>query len=381
MTSDLVQMETSESKASASPAFTPASTADPGAGDTPWQGTDAAQPEAFRALVQGIGVIAGFAHIAFCSLFFWAGVTTLAWVNVGSVLCYAVVFEMARRGLVGKAWALTIAEVLGHAILAVAVLGWDAGFHYYILLVIPVAVISSIRPVALKAATVLGVMLTYLGLDIAFRHQGPAEELGPLVVDGLHYFNVVGVMVILIFLAGYYYYLINKAATALREMASTDPLTRLRNRRSMMELIRREESRVRRGQPFLSFILCDLDQFKGINDTMGHDTGDAVLVRASQALMSGVRDVDFVARWGGEEFLVVLPDTDTEGARLVAERLRGKMAEARCDYRGKTFNVTMTVGIATLQAGETAEQAIARADTALYDGKRSGRNRVVLAVT
>ena len=213
--------------------------------------------------------------------------------------------ELARRDIVGKAWALTIAEVLGHAILAVAVLGWDAGFHYYILLVIPVAVISSIRPVGLKAVTVLGVMLTYLGLDIAFRQQGPAKDLSPLVIDGLHYFNVVGVMVILIFLAGYYYYLINKTATALREMASTDPLTRLRNRRSMMELIRREESRVRRGQPYLSFILCDLDHFKGINDTMGHETGDAVLLRASQALMAGVRDVDFVSRWRARNRVVL----------------------------------------------------------------------------
>ncbi|MFT3856545.1 MAG: GGDEF domain-containing protein [Aquabacterium sp.] len=348
---------------------------------SPWQGTDAAQPEAFRALVQGIGVIAGLTHAAFCSLFFWSGVTSLAYINIGSVLCYVAVFEMARRNKVGQAWALTIAEVLGHAVLAVAVLGWDTGFHYYILLVIPVAVISSIRPVGLKAATVLGVMLTYLGLDIAFRHQGPAKALSTAVIDGLHYFNVVGVMVILIFLAGYYYFLIDKAATALREMAGTDPLTRLRNRRSMMELIRREESRVRRGQPYLSFILCDLDHFKGINDTLGHDAGDAVLKQASEVLMSGVRDVDFVARWGGEEFLVVLPDTDTEGARLVAERLRQKLEQAAFDHGQRPIRMTMTQGIATLQPEESADQAITRADTALYDGKRGGRNRVVLAAT
>jgi diguanylate cyclase (GGDEF)-like protein len=348
---------------------------------SPWQGTDAAQPEAFRALVQGIAVIAGLTHVAFCSLFFWVGVTTLGYINVASVLSYVVVFVLARRNAVGHAWALTIAEVLGHAILAVAVLGWDTGFHYYILLVIPVAVISSIKPVGLKAATVLGVMLTYLGLDIAFRHQGLAKELSPLMIDGLHYFNVVGVMVILIFLAGYYYYLIDKAAAALREMAATDPLTKLKNRRSITEVIRREESRVRRGQPFLSFILCDLDHFKSINDTHGHDIGDEVLKGASHALLDGVRDVDFIARWGGEEFLVVLPDTDAEGARLVAERLRKKVADVSFDHVGHAFSVTVTLGIATMQASESAEQTIARADTALYDGKRGGRNRVVVAVT
>ena len=342
---------------------------------------DPAQTEAFRALVQGIGVIAGLTHVCFCALFFWSGVTSLAYVNIGSVLSYVCVFELARRGAIDKAWALTVLEVLGHAILAVAVIGWDTGFHYYILLVIPVAVISAIKPVGLKAATVLGVMITYLALDIAFRHQGPAKELSALVVDGLHYFNVVGVMVILIFLAGYYYYLINKTASALHDMASTDPLTGLKNRRAITESIKREESRVRRGQPCLSFILCDLDQFKNINDTRGHDVGDMVLKKVSETLMSGVRDVDFVARWGGEEFLAVLPDTDTEGAKLVAERLRTKLCEQLIESGGTPFQVSMTLGVATLQAGETAEQTIARADAALYDGKRSGRNRVVLAVT
>jgi diguanylate cyclase (GGDEF)-like protein len=344
-----------------------------------WHGTEAAQPEAFRALMQGIGVIAGLTHVAFGSLFYWAGVTTLAYINIGSVLCYVAVFVLARRGAVERAWALAVLEVLGHAILAVAMIGWDTGFHYYILLVIPVAVISSIRPVSIKAVTVLGVMLCYLVLDISFRHQGPAKELSPAVVDGLHYFNVLGVMIILIFLAGYYYYLINKAATALREMATTDPLTKLKNRRAVTEVIRREESRVRRGQPYLSFILCDLDHFKAINDTKGHEVGDAVLQQVSQTLQSGVRDVDFLARWGGEEFLAVLPDTDTESAKLVAERLRSKVDELLIGSGPDAIKVSLTLGVSTMLPGEKAEQAIARADTALYDGKRGGRNQVVMA--
>lgn len=352
--------------------------------DTPgsaWSGHDGSQPDAFRALLQGVGVIAGLTHVAFCGLFYWAQVHSLAYVNVGSILSYVVVFELARRGKVAQAWALTIAEVLGHAILAVGVIGWDTGFHYYILLVIPVAVISSIRPVTLKAATVLGVMMTYLALDITLRHTGPAETLPSFVINGLHYFNVVGVMLILIFLAGYYYYLINKAAAALHQMASTDPLTQLKNRRSVTEAIRREESRVRRGQPHLSFILCDLDHFKAINDTRGHDMGDRVLRDVSRCLSEGVRDVDYLARWGGEEFLAVLPDTDTEGAKLVAERLRSKVNALRIAAADGTFQVSMTLGVATLLPGEDAEQTIARADTALYDGKRAGRNRVVAAVT
>jgi diguanylate cyclase (GGDEF)-like protein len=340
---------------------------------------DANQPEAFRALLQGIGVIAGLTHVAFCSLFFWAGVTNLAWVNVFSVLSYVAVFVLARRGQIDKAWALTIFEVLGHAIVAVAMIGWDTGFHYYILLVIPVAVISSIRPVSLKGATVLGVMFTYLGLDIAFRHTGPARELSMAVIDGLHYFNVVGVMIILIFLAGYYYLLINRATHSLRELASVDPLTQLLNRRAINEVIRHQAaSRAATGSN-LSFVLCDLDHFKAINDTRGHDAGDQVLRAVSAALRLELRDSDAIARWGGEEFLVVLPGTDVHHAKRLAERLRQRVADLVIPAEGPGFGVTLTLGVANLLPGETSEQAIARADTALYDGKRSGRNRVVCA--
>lgn len=346
-----------------------------------WHGTDAAHPEAFRALLQGIGVIAGVTHVAFCALFFWANVAPLAYVNIASVLSYVWVFELARRGRVERAWAVTVLEVLGHAILAVSVIGWDTGFHYYILLVIPVAVISSIRPLILKAITVVGVMMSYLVLDIVLRHREPPSALPAVVIDGLHYFNVVGVMIILIFLAGYYYYLINKATKALRDMALSDPLTQLRNRRAITEMIRREESRLRRGQHHLSFILCDLDHFKVINDSKGHDVGDEVLKVVSKTLASCMRDVDFVARWGGEEFLAVLPDTDPEGAKLVAERIRHKVANQVIDVAGvgEPLKVTMTLGVATVRPGEGAEQAIIRADAALYEGKHQGRNRVTFA--
>jgi diguanylate cyclase (GGDEF)-like protein len=344
-----------------------------------WQGAEAPHPTAFRSLMQGLGIVAGLTHVAFGCLFYWANVKTLAYINIGSVLCYVWVYVLATRGAIEKSWGLTVLEVLGHAILAVSVIGWDSGFHYYILLVIPVAVISSVRPVGLKAALVLSVMITYLVLDIALRHQGPVKALPQGVVDGLHYFNVVGVMLILIFLAAYYYYLINKAAASLQEMASTDPLTQLKNRRAMTEAMRREVSRVHRGQPHLSFVLCDLDHFKAINDTRGHDAGDLVLRSVSQTLTGCMRDVDYLARWGGEEFLVMLPDTPAAGAVIVAERIRARIDALLIETSAEPLKISMTLGVAAMMPGESAEQTIARADAALYLGKDQGRNRVVIA--
>lgn len=346
-----------------------------------WTANETTQPGTFRSLLMGIGVVAGLTHAAFCGLFFWAGVTSLAYVNIASVLCYAWVYRLARRGAMARAWTVTATEVIGHAILAVSQVGWDTGFQFYILLVIPVGVINPISSPGLKGVKVLGVMLTYLVLDIVFRHQPPPERLSQVVEDGLHYFNVMGSMIILTFLAGYYYYLINKTTQALHDMASTDPLTQLKNRRAIMEAIRREVNRARRDRPYPSFILGDLDHFKTINDTRGHDVGDMVLRTVSKCLADAMRDVDLLARWGGEEFLAVLPDTDTARAVLVAERLRGQIESLLFDSALRGFKVSMTFGVATLLPNETAEQAITRADAALYDGKRSGRNRVLVAPT
>jgi diguanylate cyclase (GGDEF)-like protein len=359
-----------------SPATTPAVGERPGTAD----GQAQVQAQAFQGLMTGIAVIAGLTHLSFLCLFLWAKAEALAVVNVASVLCYVWTFALARQGQVEKAWALTVLEVLGHAILASVVIGWDSGFHHYILLVIPVAVISTIRPLWLKSATVIGVCALYIGLDLGLRHRVPPEVLPARVLEGLYYFNVAGTMLILTFLAGCYYYLINQAQAALREMATTDPLTRLRNRRALVEAMRHEEHRVGRGHPHLSFILCDLDHFKSINDTHGHDAGDAVLQAVSRAIGDALRKVDIAARWGGEEFLIMMPDTDAQGATLVAERLRRAVESLNVAApSGQTLRVSLTLGVATLRDKESGEQAIARADKALYDGKHAGRNRIVCA--
>ena len=343
------------------------------------QGEGDAQPEAFRQLMKGIGVLAGLTHVSFCALFLWAGVDVLAWVNVGSVLSYVAVYWLAQHGQVGRAWALTVIEVLGHAVLAEWLIGWDSGFHYYVLLVIPVTVLSSIRPLVLKAATVAGVMMIYLALDVVLRRRMPPFLLPDVAVSGLQYFNVVGVMVILVFLAGFYYYLINSAEATLRKLATTDPLTQLRNRRSISEIIEGEYQRVQRTPQPLSFVVCDLDHFKAINDMHGHGMGDVVLKAVGQALSQGIREVDHLARWGGEEFLVVLPGADPSVAASVAERLRLAVQALRIDTKSAVLALTMTAGVATLQPGESTDSAIIRADAALYQGKRSSRNCVTVA--
>jgi len=237
---------------------------------------------------------------------------------------------------------------------------------------LPVVIVSTVITRRDKFFLAPLVAAVALGVDVSLRSAEPAVTLGQPVLQALYYFNQVSCMAILTFLASFYFLQIQKVERQLRAMATTDPLTQLSNRRALMDVIRHEERRLQRGRQVLSFVMADIDHFKQVNDTLGHDAGDEVLRQVSQTLTEGVREIDHLARWGGEEFLIVLPDTEEAEAAHVAERLR--QAVARHPVRGLT--ITATFGVSEVREGETAEQAISRADSALYAGKRAGRNRV-----
>lgn len=159
--------------------------------------------------------------------------------------------------------------------------------------------------------------------------------------------------------------------------ATIDPLTGLYNRRYMLEKITHEFGRFQRDQRPFSLILTDIDYFKSINDLRGHDCGDEVLVQVSEMLLTRLRTIDIVCRWGGEEFLILLPNTEAPQAREIAERIREYVAKQGFSYDQSTFHITMTFGIATAVPGISPKALIKIADTALYKGKSLGRNCVV----
>jgi diguanylate cyclase (GGDEF)-like protein len=160
------------------------------------------------------------------------------------------------------------------------------------------------------------------------------------------------------------------------EVARLDPLTGVLNRRGFTEKVEDEIQRsLRTGREF-SIALADLDNFKKFNDQNGHACGDYVLQKTAQLLAQSVRELDEIARWGGEEFVLILRETSADGASSAAETLRITVANHRFEYEGKSLAVTMTLGVATYRKGETLDACIARADAALYRGKEGGRNQV-----
>ncbi len=165
-------------------------------------------------------------------------------------------------------------------------------------------------------------------------------------------------------------------------LSITDALTGVFNRRYLMDQLQRELERAQRYQHPLSLMLCDVDHFKRINDTYGHQAGDDVLVSFAQALRRSLRETDWIARYGGEEFVVVLPETGIEHARMVAERCRIDMATHPHQAAGTDIAVTASFGVTGWQPDMSADvvldKLIAAADAGVYASKSGGRNQVTV---
>lgn len=163
----------------------------------------------------------------------------------------------------------------------------------------------------------------------------------------------------------------------MEKMAKTDPLTQLPNRRAVLDRISYEAVRFKRNSEPFAIIISDIDNFKNVNDKYGHDAGDKVLITLSNLINKTIRKQDICARWGGEEFLFLLPGTDNKGSKIITEKIRRKIEKEKIEYKGSIISITMTFGICSFSKSITTDECISRADKALYEGKKSGKNRIV----
>jgi diguanylate cyclase len=173
---------------------------------------------------------------------------------------------------------------------------------------------------------------------------------------------------------------------SLREVAETlevasleDPLTGLGNRRYLMRHLRQEAERALRRQSPLSVGVLDVDHFKRINDTFGHEVGDTALCEIAGAISENLRTYDLCGRWGGEEFLLIFPDTELEPATMIAERVNAVVSALRPDMPGDPLPISASIGLARMQPDEDILDTVNRADAALMEAKRAGRGRVCTA--
>lgn len=255
--------------------------------------------------------------------------------------------------------------------------GRSVGFHLILMAILPIIVVSGRLSAAAKWMIVVGFAVLLVGLDLIADDTPLLETLSPVTVSALRAVNIAVPALCTTNLVLHYFRRAARQHAALTRLAMIDPLTGLNNRRQMGAIAQRLIQERRRGEQSFAVVLCDLDDFKAINDAHGHEAGDRVLSRVSRELAQGVREIDSVGRWGGEEFLILLPKTDLAGAGVLAERLRQRVAALFDPASDPYPRVTMTMGVSAFRADDTLEKVVARADDALYAGKAAGRNIVV----
>jgi diguanylate cyclase len=332
---------------------------------------------AFWLMLRRIAVIAGFADVMFLALFLALGLPELAWINLVSIGMYGAAYWLIgkRRNL--PAVVLMWTEVMLHAIACTLLLGWDCGAHYFLLVFIPAIALSRSQRQAVGALAFL--LVVYLSLDAVTRVYPRSFVISASDLASLRAVCITVVFVMFAYTGRYYFGQVADAEGRLRHLATVDSLSGLWNRRHFLHVANDEAQRAQRYQLALTVALADIDHFKRVNDMHGHPVGDAVIRHVSGLLRSQLRGSDVLGRWGGEEFILLLPSTDAAAAARMCERLRAHVQRNPCTVGELALPVTVSFGVHRIDPQAGLERAVKSADEALYEAKQQGRNRTVVA--
>jgi len=321
---------------------------------------------------------AGLIHVFFLLLFLYLDIQILAALNVISILIYLLCVYLFFKASSSEDYrvvaSIVIAEVIGHAYIVSYYIGLSSGFHYYILLltIIPMVNVGILFYANLIRLLVLA--SAYVFLLLWLDDAVPLYQIDPNFLKITRSVNVV----LLIFGIGAVTLEVLskkvKENELLSDLAKTDKLTGLYNRHGFMGLVEQEINAKARHSDALSILAVDIDLFKNINDQYGHQCGDYVLKTLAKVMRHVLRKHEMITRWGGDEFIVLLPSTGEEELTKLAERLCKEVAQTQFQYHHMTIPVTVSIGGTMYRPADTFEAIISRADSALFKAKEAGRN-------
>ena len=329
----------------------------------------------------------GAAAVHFLLIFVFAsvGVYSMSVFNIGSTICYILCGLLVKRERYILFYYIAFVEICLHSYIATILVGWAPGFPLYIIGIMPVIFymhFSLDESAGLHESLLIGLtcLLTFVICKIISYKINPIYVISERASTYIYLFNTFFVFAPLLFFLLFFLLEIQFSKSVLEEqnarldkMAGIDALTGLYNRRSMDKLLKGAADS---GRTF-SVIICDIDDFKRINDTYGHNSGDEVLRKLSEAIVSILREHDYVCRWGGEEILILAEGTPLSGAALVAERIRAQIEGLEIHSEENIIRCTVTAGAAESTEAGSVEKIIGLADDRLYSGKKSGKNKVV----
>ena len=301
--------------------------------------------------------------------------------NAGFALSYLVTMLLARLGRQLGAALLLLGTAMVQVLASTAWVGWESGLHLYLLLAAQLVFMVFTQRQRLLRWVVAGVALAvFLVAQFTLPSSTAMVEMADVILNTMFSINALLVASMLFILAAYSHYRAEKAQEEASEsaaraeyLANTDALTGLATRRPVME---RLEVLSQAGSQEYCLAVADLDHFKEINDAHGHGCGDAALAEVGARLRSSLRVSDSVGRWGGEEFIFVLPDASLSDAVIMMERVRSRVGATAIPCGDHEHAITVSIGLTSGDDGGTPHHAIMRADTALYEAKSAGRDRV-----
>lgn len=323
-----------------------------------------------RAVLQAVLLLCAIGSLGFAALNFPDEMFLVAGIQLGLAAFSLGLLVMVRRGEPVQSCSLCFLLVWLSALMVFVGRPEVSAFAFVWLLIIPILAHLLLGPR-------LGLLLSlgYMGVGGAIylhRFRGDPELVSIELLA-----NAVIAALTILALSHFYERSRERFMLKLIQLATVDPLTGLANRMRLKEVFDHERARAQRAGTPLSLLMLDLDRFKRINDDYGHEAGDAVLVAFAQLLRDRLRKTDLIARFGGEEFLVALPDTDAQVAIAVAEELRGALESLAIPYQGKRLQLTVSIGVAEYGRDGVDLDTLSRiADERLYQAKAAGRNRV-----
>jgi len=339
--------------------------------------------------------VCAFIHLFFVMLFFYGKAYFLLTFNIISVFFYLLVgMIFAAKEKYRILFIMAFFEIELNSAISSVMLGSGYEFMIYTLSLIPGAFYMAhtwpstskskygISLIPLISTSIIGA--SYVVVDVLYSiipATYTGEDMERLKVV-FHYFNIMAAVLLLLvfsilsaFEVRYIWKMLNDENSRLGEIAAKDPLTKALNRRSLNELISREmsnDSDIKFG-----LIILDIDDFKNVNDTYGHNVGDQVLIGIANTIKASIRDNDLLCRWGGEEFLIMVHGSGDDFA-VIAERIRKNVETQEFKAEQAVFKVTVTLGASEYQTGLKLRTLIDMADQKLYFGKNHGKNHVVV---
>jgi diguanylate cyclase (GGDEF)-like protein len=345
---------------------------------TPGEEHNPVTPTRAAEAVRQLAFYGAVAHTLFIPLFLYLGFPLLALVNIFSVAAWLQGARLNRKGHTDEAIRWISAEILLHAVIATSVLGWGSGFQAYLVLCLVLTAFHSGVGRRLLWMVVAGYLSAYLGLYVGSEYlTEPGERVDRFVSLVLYSANYSVAFLGIGFGSLLYRQSSERTESGLALLARRDPLTKLPNRRCMEEILKAEVRRTNLGGKPFAVALADIDHFKEFNDHYGHDCGDDILRGVSQLLETSLRSGDSAARWGGEEFLILMRAPDLASARIGVERIRSEVAEREWLYQNQPLRLTLTFGLALYEPESCLESCLKCADARMYIGKRTGRDKVV----